>query len=57
MTWGWRSPRRKLKKGNSLIVPGMIRVARHHHQKLEVSVGYQVALSFAEVSSSIPSDW
>src|SRR3972149_95625 len=41
-TWGWRSPRRKLKKGNSVIgLPsGEMRVARHHHQTLEVSLGY-----------------
>src|SRR5688572_18489613 len=36
MTWGCRSPRMKLKNGNSVIVPasGEMRVARHHHQKL-----------------------
>src|SRR3972149_9684114 len=42
MTWGWRSPRRKLKEGNSVIeLPsGEMRVARHHHQLLDASFGY-----------------
>ena len=41
MTCGWRSPRRKLKNGNSVIeLPSEeMRVARHHHQKLDSSLG------------------
>src|SRR4030042_827881 len=45
ITCGCRSPRRKLKKGNSVIVSGALgetrRAARHHHQ---CCVGYHVSV-------------
>ena len=41
ITCGCRSPSKKLKNGNSVIVSalGEMRVARHHHQKLDFSLG------------------